>query len=132
MAMWRTSKGRVGIETLKPLVIGIERLSLKSSVGIYPTEKQKLQNLFISATLTLKNRPIDIDTMASSVDYDALCDKIRETVKKRHYELIENLALTIAVTLKDASQANAVKVRIDKPLAAKKNCAESIYTIVEV
>lgn len=132
MAKWRISKRPARKEPLKPLVIGIERLCMKSSVGIYPAEKRKLQKLFISATLTIKNKPINIDAMASSVDYDALCGIIRETVEKRHYELIENLALTIALTLKDESQASTVKVCIEKPLAAQKNGAESIYAVVEV
>lgn len=117
---------------MQPLKIGIDRLKLITSVGIYAGEKEEKQTIFVSAVLWFSHLHIDIDEMQQSVDYDKLSDKIRAVAASRHYELIENLALHIAQGLKTMAGAEKVSIRIDKPLAANKNEAESIYVVVEV
>jgi len=115
---------------LKPLEIGIERLKVRMSVGIYDAEKKKPQDVFVSAKLFFKAAPVEKDEMKFSVDYDALSAEIRRVVALRHYELIENLALKIGEALKKFARCQSVTVRIDKPLAARKNAAETIYVSV--
>lgn len=117
---------------MQPLKIGIDRLKLVTSVGIYAGEKHEKQAIFVSAELSFSDTRIDIDDMKQSVDYDLLSDKIRSIAAERHYELIENLALNIGKGLKEFAGAARVSIRIDKPLAANKNEAESIYVVVEV
>lgn len=102
------------------------------SVGIYAAEKKKPQDVFVTAKLFFKSAPIEKDEMKYSVDYDALSGEIRRVVALRHYELIENLALHIAEALKKFAKSQKVSVRIDKPLAARKNAAETIYVAVEI
>lgn len=116
---------------LKPLTIAVERLKVTLSVGIYETEKRKPQTVFISARLVLSGTRYDLDDMKNSVDYDVLCNEIKRIAALRHYELIENLALQIGQALKDLARAKSVSVRIDKPLAAAKNGAETIYVSVD-
>ncbi|MBN8221318.1 MAG: dihydroneopterin aldolase [Spirochaetes bacterium] len=116
---------------MQPLKIGIDRLELVTSVGIYAGEKQEKQTIFVSAELWFTGMQIEIDDMKQSVDYDMLSDTIRGVAAERHYELIENLALHIGRGLKAAANAERVSVRIDKPLAANKNRAASIYVVVE-
>ena len=116
---------------LKPLTIAVERLKVDLSVGIYDAEKRKKQTVFISARLVLKHARYDQDVMANSVDYDTICDEIKRIAALRHYELIENLALQTGQALKKLTRAHAVTVRIDKPLAAAKNGAETIYVSVD-
>ncbi len=116
---------------LKPLTIAVERLKVKLSVGIYDSEKRKSQMVYISARLILKRRRYDIDEMKNSVDYDLLCAEIKRVAAARHYELIENLALHAGQALKRLADAESVQVRIDKPLAARKNVAETIFVLVD-
>lgn len=113
-----------------PYKIGIQRLKTSVSVGIYGFEKKKKQDLYISAELSFSDSHIDRDAMENSVDYDKLSDDIRRVASARHYELIENLALQIAKDLKTIAKADSVEIRIDKPLAAKKNNSETIYVVV--
>lgn len=102
------------------------------SVGIYAAEKKKPQYVFVTAKLFFKSAPIEKDEMKYSVDYDALSGEIRRVVALRHYELIENLALHIGEALKKFAKCEKASVRIDKPLAARKNAAETIYVAVEI
>lgn len=115
---------------MQPFKIGISRLKTRVSVGIYGFEKKKKQDLFISAELFFADSKIDRDDMSSSHDYDVLSDEIRRVASARHYELIENLALETGKALKQKTLAASVEIRIDKPLAARKNNADTIYVIV--
>ena len=117
---------------MKPLEIGIERLKVKMSVGIYAGEKRKLQEVFVTAHLYFAKAPVEKDAMEHSVDYDKLSETIRAVAAERHYELIENLAYHTGEALKKVAHCDRVSVRIDKPLAARKNSAETIYVSVEV
>ena len=102
------------------------------SVGIYDAEKKKPQDVFVTAKLFFRAAPIEKDEMKYSVDYDALSAEIRRVVALRHYELIENLALHIGEALKKFAKCQTVNIRIDKPLAARKNAAETIYVAVNI
>jgi len=117
---------------LQPLKIGIDRLKVKTSVGIYAAEKKKKQFLWISAVLNYRHVDYHIDDMSSSIDYDLLCSEIRRVAALRHYELIENLAHHIGQALRKTAQCDSVEIRIDKPLAARKNNAQSIWVVVDV
>jgi FolB domain-containing protein len=117
---------------LPPLRIAISRLRVPTSVGIYKSEKQKRQIIFISVELTFDTIDVTIDDMQQSVDYDEISAEIRRMAGLRHYELIENLAWCIGTTLKTFSKCLTASVRIDKPLAARKNRAETIAVTLEV
>ena len=117
---------------MQPLKIGIERLKIRTSVGIYTGEKKKKQYIFVSAELFFSESRCDVDEMQYSVDYDVLSNEIRRIAALRHYELIENLALNTAHALKKTAACSRVIVRIDKPLAARKNHAETIWVSIEV
>ncbi len=106
-------------------------MKVKTSVGIYAGEKKKKQLLLISARLNFRHVDYHIDDMSSSVDYDVLCSEIRRIAALRHYELIENLALHAGQALKKLAKCETVEIRIDKPLAARKNEAQSIWVVVE-
>lgn len=117
---------------MQPLEIGIERLKVRMSVGIYAAEKKKQQEVFVSVVLRFAEAAVDKDAMQYSVDYDRLSAEIRAVASARHYELIENLAYHTGAALKNLARAESVSVRIDKPLAAKKNRAETIWVNVTV
>lgn len=72
-----------------------------------------------------------VDDMSASMDYDILCNEIKRVAALRHYELIENLALHAGKALKKLAKCDSVEIRIDKPLAARKNGAQSIWVAVE-
>lgn len=117
---------------MQPLKIGIDRLKVMTSVGIYTGEKKKKQLLWISAALSYRHAGYHVDDISASMDYDLLCNEIKRVAGLRHYELIENLALHTGQALKKLAQCDSVEVRIDKPLAARKNGAQSIWVVVAV
>jgi len=114
----------------KPLEINIDRLKTSMSVGIYDAEKRKTQIVFISVKLKFKNAPVEKDEMRYSIDYDRISNEVRQVTASRHFELIENLAYCIALALRKIAKCDEVQIRVDKPLAAKKNRAENISVLV--
>lgn len=116
---------------MKPFEIGIERLKVTASVGIYSAEKSARQDIFVSARLFFADSEIEIDDMQKSVDYDKLSEEVKRVIGLRHYELIENIALHVGQNLKALAKCERVRVRVDKPLAAQKNGADTIYVVVE-
>ncbi|MBV6494331.1 MAG: hypothetical protein LDLANPLL_02363 [Turneriella sp.] len=127
----RSTKGTSKEERI-PFTIGIERLRIESSVGVFDFEKKTKQDIFVSAKLFFINSKIHIDSLQSSLDYDSLCNTIKGVVGERHYETIENLAYCIAKKLKEVSRAMRISIQIDKPLAAQKNNAQNIFVSVTV
>lgn len=117
---------------MQSLKIAVEALRIPVSVGIYDAEKQARQDIIVSAQLSIADSQCAIDDMRHSIDYDHISDEIKRVAQVRHYELIENMALHIAQALKALARADKVTVRIDKPLAAEKNGAKTIYVELTV
>lgn len=74
----------------------IKSLIINASIGVFAWEKQVKQRLSIDLEFTLKN-PATVDmTIEDGIDYAQVVASIQELIAAKHYDLIENLAATLA------------------------------------
>lgn len=96
--------------------IFIEGLEIQASVGIYDHEKKEPQALIISLTADcLKNKTFQSDNIHHTINYEEIIRIIHESVKIRHYNLIETLAETIASSVLEIQGMTSIIVEIRKP-----------------
>ena len=67
--------------------------------------------------------PVDIsncdDTLANTLDYDALCQRITTFVESKPFALIETVAEQVATLIKESFQINQLTISVSKPHAVK-------------
>ncbi len=97
----------------------IEGLRLEAVVGVYPHERDARQPLLFDIALRYDNRmPAASDDVADSVDYAAVCKRVRAFVAAREPQLLEALAEALATDLLQVEGVRHVRLRIGKPAAA--------------
>ena len=95
----------------------IEGLQVEALVGVYAHERDAVQPLLLDIELGYDNRkPAASDDVADTLDYAAVCARVRQLVAEREPQLLETLAEVLATDLLRSFAAITAKVRIRKPL----------------
>ena len=93
----------------------IKNLILNIFVGIHNFEKKKKQrvrfNIEIDTDSNLKPDNKDLSTI---LNYEEVINNIKTQVKKKHYELLEDLAENIFRTIFQNRIAKSINLRIEK------------------
>lgn len=100
--------------------IRIEKIRAYGYHGVFPEEKERGQNFYVSLTLFLDLRPAGTsDDLNKTVNYAAVVSRVVEIVSaKPSFNLIESLAEKIAETLlAEFPLLQALDVEIHKPEA---------------
>ncbi len=100
--------------------IYIRDLALRCIIGIYPEERDNLQDVVINAVLECEapEAPVS-DRIEDTVDYKSINKQIIQMVEGSHFNLIETLADRIAdICLQDARVQQA-RITVDKPGALR-------------
>jgi dihydroneopterin aldolase len=94
----------------------IHKLEVLCCIGCSEEERAFRQRLLVSARLAVDTRKAGISgRLEDSVNYAAVCDRIREITMSRPFVLVEELAETVAdAVLKDFSLASAIHLTIEK------------------
>ena len=71
-----------------------------------------------------------VDGIAATVDYSVVSREVRDIVMNESYELIEALAEAIAARVISLG-ANAVRIRVGKPRAARTLGVDEIAVVIE-
>lgn len=91
-------------------------------------EQRIIQQLKLDITI-----PVDLsnchDTLANTINYDELCQRITTFVESNTFALIETVAEQVATLIKDTFQINQLTVSVSKPHAVK-NAGNIRVTIV--
>lgn len=96
--------------------IVIPAVPLRAHVGITETEREAAQDITVGVTLHLDLRPAGAaDDLASTVDYEAVCETVAEIVRARHYHLIEAIAEEVAAAILARHSVAEVSVEVRKP-----------------
>ncbi|MGY6518491.1 MAG: dihydroneopterin aldolase [Lysobacteraceae bacterium] len=98
----------------------IEGLRVDALVGVYEHERHGRQPLRVDLELGYDNRvPAASDDLADTLDYAEVCAAVRDLAASRGDQLLEVMAEAIAELLMRRFGAAWVRVRIDKPEAAR-------------
>ena len=108
-------------------IVFIEGLQVEALVGVYAHERDAVQPLLLDIELGYDNRtPAASDDVADTLDYAAVCARVRQLVAGCEPRLLEALAEVLAADLLRSFAAVSAKVRIRKPLAAAALGAASV------
>lgn len=96
--------------------ITIQGLSIKTHIGIHAYEKAIEQTLLIDivAGLTL---PVAEVQLKDSIDYAAVAQHIAEILNAKRFDLIEQVANTLAAALKKKFDIERISITVSKPHA---------------
>ena len=97
--------------------ITISRLELKTRVGVPDAERRRPQKVHISLGLRLRSTKSAAltDDLATTVDYAAVCERVKAVAAERPRKLIETLAEDIARSvLVDFPDVREITVEVEK------------------
>ena len=93
----------------------IKNLILNIFVGIHNFEKKKKQRVrFNIEIITAPNVKPDNKDLSTILNYEEVINNIKTQVKKKHYELLEDLAENIFRTIFQNRIAKSINLRIEK------------------
>ncbi|GAB4543567.1 MAG: dihydroneopterin aldolase [Parvularculaceae bacterium] len=99
-------------------VIYIRDLELDAAIGVHEYEKARKQKILINIDVAIAQSGAAVtDALADAYCYESLCDKIKEIVCSRHFNLVETLAEEIAAAAMSHPLAERVHLKIEKPEA---------------
>ena len=96
-------------------IIFIEDLRIKTRIGIYPWEKVVPQTLALDIRMGVAAPAQASDNIRDTVDYAAVCARLRAELSTRHFNLLENLAEFFAALILEAFAVQWVRLSIAKP-----------------
>jgi len=98
--------------------LDITALSVNTKIGVHAWEQRIEQRLLIDITI-----PQDVshcqDKLVNTIDYEKLCQQVTSYVESNQFALIETVADSVAILIKDEFAVNQLTVRVAKPHAIK-------------
>lgn len=96
--------------------IGFQELRILCSIGVLPQEKQAIQEIVVTLEVDVEvGECLQSDLLKDTIDYAALVRFCSGVVKKRHYNLLENLAGEIVEGLGRSFPIQRARIEIKKP-----------------
>ncbi len=100
--------------------IHVRDLLVRCIVGIYPEERDHLQDVVLNVTMYADLRAAGrSDSIDDTVNYKSVKKKILEMVEASSYYLIERLAEAVATIALEDPRVHMVDVTVDKPGALR-------------
>ncbi|MFP6903848.1 MAG: dihydroneopterin aldolase [Verrucomicrobiota bacterium] len=101
--------------------IYIRDLALRCIIGIFPHEREKMQDVIINVTLDCESHraAAQSDDIADAVDYKAITKEIIDLVEPSSFKLLESMAGAIVSLTLDHPRVLCSTVCIDKPGALR-------------
>ena len=110
-------------------IIELKGIQLKTLIGVYPSEKETPQPLFIDLTYAISAaKAAEQDDLTKTIDYDLIIQHLKDFVHNTQFDLLETLAEKLAQSLLATFPTNWIKLSINKP-EANPNAQAIILTI---
>ena len=95
--------------------VSIKNLILKISVGLHDFEKEKTQRVRFNIDISTNSniRPNN-NNLSSIVNYEETINKITQITKKKHHELLEDLAENIFDIIFESKIVKKVNLKLEK------------------
>ena len=97
----------------------IERFKVEALIGVYESERNGTQPLYVSIKTDLKEcLATESDDVSDTLDYARLCSDIRDFARQSSYFLIERFAAELMQHLKSKHPLmGRTELKIEKPQA---------------
>jgi 7,8-dihydroneopterin aldolase/epimerase/oxygenase len=95
-------------------IFHLNDIKLKATLGVYAWEQQIEQPIQLAISYRLPEALPQPLTLEQSIDYSAVILRCRELVKDQHFDLIENLAATLATTIVDEFSLDWISLTVSK------------------
>ncbi len=112
-------------EGLKVFVRG---LTVEAEIGLYPHERGRTQPLVIDVDLDLLASRVD--SIADTVNYEALALYASALAEQGHVDLVETFAQRLALGCLDNPLVLRARVRVEKPQALERAGAAGVEVVV--
>ena len=108
--------------------IFVEGLTIETLIGIYDRERSVRQPVMLSVSIDCAPAaPAEREDISGTVDYDAVVEALKTFVSARSDGLLESLAnACVAMLHRQFPNARAIRLRIDKPTAARRLGCERV------
>lgn len=112
--------------------IVIPDFRISCHVGVPSEERDAAQDVLIDLELELDlSRAGKADDISLTVDYDAVCETVAQTVTRRPRKLIETIAEEVAQVLLAHYPVRVVKVKVRKPSALVRRGIPHAAVVIE-
>ena len=96
--------------------INIYGLQCRGYVGTKEQEKKERQSILVDLLIeTDLTRPGKTDHLHDTIDYELLCELVKQVTASKHFNLIESLAEEIADLILIKFKPKKVKLTVKKP-----------------
>ena len=107
--------------------IFVRDLSLDAVIGVFGWERQVRQRISIDLEMgTDITRAANTDSLADTLDYKAISNRIRTLVAETQPQLVETLIELIAQTIMQEFNVHWLRVTISKPGAVRGSAAVGV------
>jgi dihydroneopterin aldolase len=100
------------------LKIGISNLKVDTIIGVFPSEREFLQELIIDLEVSFEGE-VKLDSIDSTLNYDEIVDICKKTSLEKKYFLIESFAKDILNRCFDNLPIFQATICVSKPNAIK-------------
>ncbi len=105
---------------MSPDRIFVRGLVVRTVIGVHDYERPIRQTLVLDLEFEVDLAPSAAsDALGDTVDYRALCERIRTRIEGEHYRLIERVAEEVARLVLEDPAVRAVRVALEKPGAVR-------------
>jgi len=102
------------------MIINIENLRLRTTVGIYEWEQKVKQDIIINIEIEFDGREaIEKDSIEYTVDYKTITKRIIAMVEDTKYNLIERISGDVVKLIMEDNKVRSASVKVDKPGALR-------------
>lgn len=97
--------------------IFVRDLKLAASIGVLDHEREAPQDLIVTITLDIDDRPLARDHIGEVVDYRRPVEHARAILAAGHIDLVETFAERLAEACLGEPGVTAAHIRVEKPAA---------------
>ena len=97
--------------------IFVRDLRLTASIGVLEHERETPQDLIVTITLDVDDRPLARDHIEEAVDYRRPVEHARAILEAGHIDLVETFAERLADACLDEPGVTAAHIVVEKPAA---------------
>lgn len=111
-------------------IVYIRDFRIETVIGMFQWERRIRQTLSLDLEMAWDIRPAaNSDDIHDALDYKAVSQRLKAHVEAAEYQLVERLAESIWVILRDEFQVPWLRLRVSKPGAVKG--AQDVGVLIE-